>query len=156
MKRFNRSSVFSWFLITKLPIAWLSGLRVKSISDEKAEVSVRYGFWNKNPFNSMYFACQAMAGEMATGLLALGYVDNQSVKISLLVMDFNSTYKKKAIGNIDFVCDEGLKVKEAVEKAASADKPVLCVMNSHGYDEQGDCVSSFQITWTFKRKSKRS
>ena len=148
--------MFRLFLLTKLPIAWLSGLRVKSISAEKAEVSIRYGFWNKNPFKSMYFACQAMAGEMATGLLALGYVDAQPVKISLLVKEFNSTFKKKAVGNIAFVCEEGLKVKDAVEKAAAGDEPVLCVMNSHGYDEQGDCVSSFQITWTFKRKPIRS
>jgi len=152
LKKFNHSVMFRLFLITKLPIAWLSGLKVKSLTSGKAVVSIRYGFWNKNPFKSMYFACQAMAGELATGLLALGYVDAQSVKISLLVMNVNADFKKKAIGAIEFVCEDGLKVKEAIEKAAANDQPVLCVMNSKGYDAQGDCVSSFQITWTFKRK----
>lgn len=154
LKRFKQPFMFRLFLIAKLPIAWLSGLKLKSLTAEKAGVSICYGFWNKNPFKSMYFASQAMAAEMTTGLLALRYVDAHSVKISLLVKDLSSSFKKKAVGNIEFVCEDGLLVKEAVKKAAANDDPVLCVMNSHGYDEQGDCVSSFQITWTFKRKSK--
>lgn len=154
LNRFNRPFVFRWFLILKLPIAWMSGLKIRELSEARARVSMRYGFWNKNPFNSMYFACQAMAAEMSTGILALGHTDNQSVKISLLVKELNSTYKKKAVGAIEFICEDGLAVKDAVERASKNDEPILCKMISHGYDEKGDCVSSFEILWTFKRKSK--
>ena len=100
----------------------------------------------------MYFACQAMAAEMSTGLLALGYLDSRSEKISMLVLDLNGEFKKKAIGKIQFVCEDGVKVSKAIQEAADKDEGVICLMQSKGYDEQGDCVSIFTITWTFKRK----
>ena len=153
LKKVNNSFLYRLFLIAKLPIAWISGLKVNKVTAERAQISIRYKYLNQNPFKSMYFACQAMAAEMSTGLLAMGYIDSQSVKISMLVLDLNCSFTKKAIGNIQFVCQEGIMVKEAIEKAVDTNEGVLCVMTSKGYDEQGDCVSSFKITWSFKRKS---
>ena len=152
LKKVNNSFLYRLFLIAKLPIAWISGLKVNKVTAEKAQISIRYKYLNQNPFKSMYFACQAMAAEMSTGLLAMGYIDSQSVKISMLVLDLNCSFTKKAIGKIQFVCEEGILVKEAIQKAVESNEGVVCVMTSKGYDEQGDCVSSFKITWSFKRK----
>ena len=152
LKKVNNSFLYRLFLIAKLPIAWISGLKVNKVTDEKAQISIRYKYLNQNPFKSMYFACQAMAAEMSTGLLAMGYIDSQSVKISMLVLELNCSFTKKAIGKIQFVCEEGILVKEAIQKAVDTNEGVVCVMTSKGYDEQGDCVSSFKITWSFKRK----
>ena len=153
LKKVNNSFLYRLFLIAKLPIAWISGLKVNKVTAERAQISIRYKYLNQNPFKSMYFACQAMAAEMSTGLLAMGYIDSQSVKISMLVLDLNCSFTKKAIGKIQFVCEEGILVKEAIQKAVESNEGVVCVMTSKGYDEQGDCVSSFKITWSFKRKS---
>ena len=153
LKKVNNSFLYRLFLIAKLPIAWISGLKVNKVTAEKTQISIRYKYLNQNPFKSMYFACQAMAAEMSTGLLAMGYIDSQSVKISMLVLDLNCSFTKKAIGKIQFVCEEGILVKEAIQKAVESNEGVVCVMTSKGYDEQGDCVSSFKITWSFKRKS---
>ena len=152
LKKVNNSFLYRLFLIAKLPIAWISGLKVNKVTAEKAQISIRYKYLNQNPFKSMYFACQAMAAEMSTGLLAMGYIDSQSVKISMLVLELNCSFTKKAIGKIQFVCEEGILVKEAIQKAVDTNEGVVCVMTSKGYDEQGDCVSSFKITWSFKRK----
>ena len=43
-------------------------------------------------------------------------------------------------------------VKDAIQKAVDTNEGVLCEMTSKGYDEQGDCVSSFKILWSFKTK----
>ena len=43
----------------------------------------------------MYFACQAMAAEMSTGLLAMGYIDSHSQEISMLVLDLSCKFTKK-------------------------------------------------------------
>ena len=43
----------------------------------------------------MYFACQAMAAEMSTGLLAMGYIDSHSQEISMLVLDLSCSLLKK-------------------------------------------------------------
>jgi len=64
----------------------------------------------------------------------------------------NCEFQKKAIGKIQFVCEDGIRVRDAIQKAVDTGEGVVCEMQSNGYDEQGDCVSTFNITWTFKRK----
>jgi hypothetical protein len=44
------------FLFFKLPSAFWSGVRVKSISKEQCIVTVKHRWFNQNPFKSMYFA----------------------------------------------------------------------------------------------------
>ena len=64
-------SKLNTFLFLKLPSAFWSGVRVKSISIEKCVVTVKHRWFNQNPFNSMYFAVQAMAAELTTGALVI-------------------------------------------------------------------------------------
>ena len=152
LKKVNNSFFYRFFLIAKLPIAWISGLKVYKVTPEKSQIYIRYNYFNQNPFKSMYFACQAMAAEMSTGLLAMGYIDIHSQKISMLVMDLNCKFTKKAVGEIQFVCEDGILVKEAINKAVNSNEGVLCEMISNGYDQKGDIVSSFKIIWSFKLK----
>ena len=152
LKKVNSPFLYSFFLLKKLPIAWVSGLKVAGVTEESAKVNIKFKYFNQNPFKSMYFACQAMAAEMSTGLLALGYLDAQPVKVSMLVLDLNCSFTKKAVGKIQFVCQDGAQVKACIDEAVETAKGVVCVMQSKGYDEIGDCVSTFNITWTFKKK----
>ena len=152
LKKVNNSFFYRLFLIAKRPIAWISGLKVNKVTPEKSQIYIRYNYFNQNPFKSMYFACQAMAAEMSTGLLAMGYIDIHSQKISMLVMDLNCKFTKKAVGEIQFVCEDGILVKEAINKAVNSNEGVLCEMISNGYDQKGDIVSSFKIIWSFKLK----
>ena len=59
------------FLFFKLPSAFLCGIRVKQIDENKCVVTVKHRWINQNPFNSMYFAVQAMAAELSTGALVM-------------------------------------------------------------------------------------
>ena len=152
LKKVNNRFLYSLFLIQKLPIAWISGLKVANVTEDTAKVNIKFKYLNKNPFKSMYFACQAMAAEMSTGLLALGYLDAQPEKVSMLVLDLNCSFTKKAIGTIQFVCEDGAKVKACIDEAVETGKGVVCVMQSKGFNAAGDCVSTFNITWTFKKK----
>ncbi len=57
------------FLMFKLPSAWLCGVRVEKIDANHCETRVKHRWINQNPFNSLYFAVQAMAAELSTGAL---------------------------------------------------------------------------------------
>jgi len=59
---------FGFFLATKLPAAFFVGLRLKEINETQCSIGVRHSFFSKNPFRSMYFAAEAMAAEMSSGL----------------------------------------------------------------------------------------
>src|SRR3954469_1921429 len=100
-------SKLNTFLFFKLPSAFWSGVRVKSISKDKCVVTVRHRWINQNPFKSMYFAVQAMAAELTTGALVMMQIRHSGKKISMLVANNNGNFTKKATGRITFTCKDG-------------------------------------------------
>ena len=108
------------FLFLKLPSAFFCGVRVKSISIEKCVATVKYRWLNQNPFNSMYFAVQAMAAELTTGALVMYQIKKSGKHISMLVANNKGNYSKKAIGRITFTCNEGHAIEEAIQKTIAS------------------------------------
>ncbi|MUP47210.1 DUF4442 domain-containing protein [Gramella sp. BOM4] len=141
------------FLMLKLPSAWLCGVRVKHIDQTECEVGVTHRWINQNPFNSMYFAVQAMAAELSTGALVMNRIQASNKKISMLVAQNKSTFSKKATGKIRFTCYDGNKVNEALEKTIASGEGQTFWMKSVGVNEDGVEVSVFEFEWTVKLKS---
>ena len=56
------------YTLFKLPAAYFTGVRVRSITDDFCKVSVRLSWVNQNPFRSMFWAVQGMAAELSTGV----------------------------------------------------------------------------------------
>ncbi len=100
----------------------------------------------------MYFAVQAMAGELSTGALVMSYIKENDVEVSMLVANNKATFTKKATGRITFSCHDGLAIKEAIEKTVATGDGQTLWMTSQGMNEQGVQVSQFQFEWTVKRK----
>ena len=143
---------FRFFLFLKLPAAFLAGIRLKSISSEKAEATVRFQHWTKNPFRSTYFACLAMAAEMSTGLLALAQVYKSRPAVSMLVVQMEARYLKKATGITTFSCKEGKKIQAAIEETLATGQSATVLATSRGHNSAGDTIAEFSFTWSFKRK----
>ena len=140
------------FTIFKLPSVWLMGIRVKSISEKSATVKVKHRWINQNPFNSMFWAVQGMAAELATGVLLTSAIRESGSKISMLVLNNKANFSKKATGRIRFQCDQGLEVKAAVAKTVETGASQTIWMDATGTDEQGDVVSHFSFEWTLLKK----
>ncbi|TDS57543.1 DUF4442 domain-containing protein [Myroides indicus] len=140
------------FLFFKLPSAYWSGVRLKEISEIRAVTTVKYGWKNQNPFQSMYFAVQAMAAELSTGALVMSKIHQSGKKISMLVANNNSTFTKKATGKIFFVCEDGVKLDEALTKVVETGEGVTVWMQSVGKNENGEQVSVMNFEWTLKLK----
>ena len=134
------------FTIFKLPSVWLMGIRVKSISEKSATVKVKHRWINQNPFNSMFWAVQGMAAELATGVLLTSAIRESGAKISMLVLNNKANFSKKATGRIRFQCDQGLEVKAAVAKTVETGASQTIWMDATGTDEQGDVVSHFLLS----------
>ena len=128
------------------------GIRVKSISEKSATVKVKHRWINQNPFNSMFWAVQGMAAELATGVLLTSAIRESGSKISMLVLNNKANFSKKATGRIRFQCDQGLEVKAAVAKTVETGASQTIWMDATGTDEQGDVVSHFSFEWTLLKK----
>ena len=144
--------LFRFFLLTRLPAAFLAGIRLELITPERAVVKLRYQFLTKNPFRSTYFACLGMAAEMSTGLLAMAHLYKRKPPISMLVVRIESQFFKKATGITRFTCEQGQALAAAIQKAVETGQSVELLVTSSGFNEQGIEVARFLITWSFKRK----
>lgn len=143
------------FLLFKLPSAFFSGVRLKEITKEEAVVTVKHRWINQNPFKSLYWATQGMASELATGVLVIQEIEASGKRISMLVRSQKGTFTKKATGRIRFVCKEGLKVKETIDKAIATGEGQSLILYVEGFDESGESVSNFEYEWGIKLKTKK-
>ncbi len=143
----------SALLWAKLPLAAFAGLRVTRLDASGAEVSLPAGWKTQNPFRSTYFAAQAMAAEMSTGASALLLIEESGAKVSSLVTAVSATFTKKATRRTVFTFSEGAAMKVAVDEAVLTGDPVVFTARSLGRQDDGTEVASFEITWSFKRKS---
>lgn len=153
--KFPSPSKFNTFTLFKLPSAWLTGVRVKRLSLESCTTSVKHRWINQNPFKSMFWAVQGMAAELATGALVIGYIQESGKKISMLVATNNATFTKKATGRIQFICNDGLAIKEAIDKAVATGEGQTCWMKAIGTNADGVQVSEFNFEWTVLVKKAR-
>ena len=144
---------FRLYLFSKIPSAYFSGLRIRSMDENHCTVTMPYKWFSQNPFRSTYFACLAMAGEMSTGALAMSHVYKRKPSVSMLIVKMEATYFKKANTLTSFTCNDGAQFKSHVEKTIASGEPVTFTAKTTGTNSQGELIAEFLMTWSFKRKS---
>ena len=97
------------FMLLKLPLAYIGGVRVKTLSEEQATVKITHKWMNQNPFKSMFWAAQGMAAEMSTGILVMKAIEDSKENTSMLVTHQEENFYKKATGKILFSVKEETK-----------------------------------------------
>lgn len=140
-----------FFLFAKLPSAWFMGVKIQSLNQEKSEVSLKYSWWSQNPFKSIYFAAQAAAAELSTGVIALMAIEGRG-QISMLVADMRAEFVKKATQKTVFTCNQTQLIFDAVSRAISTGEGQTVTVESVGVQADGSIVSKFYFTWSFKVK----
>lgn len=147
-------SKINLFLLFKLPSAFICGVRVKTIDAMQCEVSVRQRWINQNPFKSMYFAVQAMAAELTTGVLVMAEIKRSNQNISMLVGSNKAVFSKKATGRITFVCSDGYMVSGAIAQTIATGEGQAVVLRSVGTDASGAIVSEMEFEWNVRLKQR--
>ena len=143
---------FKLFLFLKLPMAFLAGIKLKELSDNRAVLQMKYKYLNRNPFGSIYFACLSMAGELASGMLAASITYKCNTKLSMLVVGVKIKFTKKAVGTIIFECNQGKEISETIQKSIDTGAGLTIEALTIARDEKGDIVAEFLVKWSFKVK----
>lgn len=139
------------YYLKMLPSMFWWGGQVKSCSHLKSEVTLPFSWRTQNPYQSIYFAAQAGAGEFSTGILALVALNGRK-DVSMLVVKQEATFVKKANTMTTFTCEDGTAVIETIQKALDSGEGHTVTMTSIGRNVQGEEVSQIRITWSFKKK----
>ncbi len=140
------------FLFFKLPSAFWCGVRVKRLTPTICVATVKYRWFNQNPFNSIYFAVQAMAAELTTGALVMSQIKKSNKNISMLVANNKGSFTKKAKGRITFTCSDGALIEQAILKTIATSEGQTLWLKSIGVDAQGDVVSEMDFEWSVRLK----
>ena len=139
--------------MSRLPMAWLAGVRVKSINAAVCETTVPFKYLTKNPFRSTYFACLAMAAELSTGVFAFIGMRAAPKPVSMLVVSMEAEYMKKATGITRFVCEDGEAISACVTRTCETGEAEVFKAKSTGYNAANEVVAVMHFTWSVKRKS---
>ena len=150
----NNPVKFRLFLLKNLPAAYFSGIKISSVSEERSVVSIPYKWFTRNPFRCTYFACLSMAAEMSTGILAMGNIYKRFPKISMLVTDIEGKFYKRATDLTNFVCEEGIPIRQTIGKTIDTYEVRSIKVLSSGFNNQNELIAEFWITWSFKVKQK--
>lgn len=140
-------------MLSRLPVAFFSGIRIEFLNEEKAVISIRQKWFNKNPFHSIYFAMLSMTAELSTGILCMGALYERKTPVSMLVIKNEGYFLKKATGKINFSCMDAAAINRAVEMAISTNEGTTVNCHAIGTNEQNEMVAEFYFTWSFKAKN---
>jgi hypothetical protein len=143
----------NFFLFFKLPTAFWSGVRLYFIDQQQCVTTVRHNWFNSNPFKSLYFAVQTMAGELSTGVLVMQAVQESGREISMLVASTHAVFTKKATGRIRFTCNDGKQVYAAVQEAIKSNQGQIILLRTIGTNEKDEVVAEMNFEWTIKTKN---
>lgn len=146
---------FRMFLMSRLPSAYFTGVRVKEVNAARCVTTVPYKWFSRNPFRSTYFASLAMAAEMSTGALAMAHLYRRKPSVSMLLVKFEGEYFKKATGKTTFVCEDGPLIQKTIEESMATGEPGTVKAKSTGKNEQGEVVGEFFVTWSFKARPQK-
>ncbi|MBL1233784.1 MAG: thioesterase [Flavobacteriales bacterium] len=144
---------FHLFILAKLPSAFFTGVRLKSISENTCSSTIKHRWINQNPFGSIYFAVLAMSAELTTGTLVLQKIRNSKQPISMLVTQQKGTFLKKAKGKITFTCNDGKIIANALKSTIASSEGQTFWMESIGRDKQNETVAIFNFEWSIKLKN---
>ncbi len=100
----------------------------------------------------MFWAVQGMAAELSTGTMVIDQIRNSGHKISMLVANNKASFTKKATGKITFLCKDGHKIGEAIQKTIETGQGQTFWMQSVGTNKDGIVVSTFDFEWTVRVK----
>ena len=148
----NNCVLFKIVLFFQVPLDFIAGIRLRELNEESCKVSVPYRWLNKNPFKSTFWAILGMAAEMSTGALVKMYTYKLDPSVAIIVGDCSGEFIAKAKDVTTFVCNDGKRIAETVQKAIKTGEPQEVLCQTVGYSKVGEEVARFTFTWKMKRR----
>lgn len=140
------------YFARNLPMGLISGIRLVELDEQHSVSQVKFHWWNKNPFRSIYFAVLSMAAELSTAAHAILAITGTDADIAMIIVDVRAEFVKKAQSKITFTCQDYTSFSAAISKLSQADDITTVTARTVGRDADGDEVATFHFTWSFRRR----
>ncbi len=147
---------FLWTLgFFKIPLIFFCRPKIHEINDKKCVIKIPFRRRVKNHVNSMYIGALTVGADLVGGLLAMRHIEKTEKKIVLIFKNIHADYLKRVQGDAYFTCNDGIKVREAVQLAAETGErqnvpvDITVTVPSQSGDEP---VAKYTLTLSIKDK----
>ena len=153
---FRQTLFLRLFTFWKIPLLSYTAPRVLELSDSRCVIQIPLRRRTKNHLGSMYFAALAAGADCAGGLIAMNKIRQSRQPVSLIFKEFKADFLKRPEGDVNFICEDGLVICEAVQKAIASKErvnlPVNIVARVPKISETED-VAKFVLMLSLKRQN---
>ena len=139
--------------ITKIPLMFFCRPKVLSIDDESVTIVIPLKRRTKNHVGSMYFGALSIGADLAGGYLAMHHINKNKCSVKILFKDFHADFLKRAMGDVHFVCNDGLKIKSLLQKTIETKERVNDEVYINAYvpsKEGSEPIAKFTLTLSLK------
>lgn len=147
----SRFMPYFWYMLTNLPSIIFWGIRVKAINLDLCHTTLPFNWRTKNPFKSIYFAALCGGAELASGMLCMLHLSSGE-RFSMLVVDFNAQFIKKANKQVTMKCEDGELIKQTLSTLPNSGDTAVLKTTVTAHHPDSEMVAKFEVTWSFKRK----
>ncbi len=99
----------------KIPMIGFVSPRLIEINEQELRLAIPLKRRTKNHLNSMYFGSLMVGVDLAAGLHAVYFAEQENLTISLAFKSVKCQFLKRAEGEVVFVMQEGEKVKSMLQ-----------------------------------------
>ena len=142
-----------FFGFFKVPMIFYCRPKVIDINENSVTVKISLNRRTKNHVGSMYLGALSVGADITSAMLALELIKQSNRKIIPIFKDFHADYFKRAEGDVHFVCDEGMKIKELVNQVINSNNRVneKIIVNAYVPDTGNkEPVATFTLTLSLK------
>ena len=140
------------YFAKNLPMGLICGIKLRSLDETSAVAEVPFRWWNKNPFQSIYFAVLSMAAELSTAAPALLALEAIDADFALIIVDLKAEFVKKSQSRIAFTCSDYEKIHQALMQLKHSGDTGTVLTKTVGRNVMHEEVATFYFTWSFKRR----
>jgi acyl-coenzyme A thioesterase PaaI-like protein len=151
----NTNRLIRLFGLTKVPMIWYCRPKVIEHTEEKIEIKIPLKRRTKNHLGSMYFGVLAVGADITGGFLAMDPIQESGRKIALIFKDFKADFLKRPEGDVHFICNDGLAIKELVDTVANSTERHNYKLNIEAVvpSISSEVVAKFELTLSLKDRT---
>lgn len=138
--------------ILKIPVIGFVRPRLLSIDENTVRMRIRLRRRTKNHLNSMYFGALAVGADVAAGIHSFYFAALTGRKVIFAFKGMKGDFLMRAESDVTFVCEEGAKIKAAMDEAYEAQERINLPVEVLAYNTNGEKVAIFEMVLSVRVK----
>jgi acyl-coenzyme A thioesterase PaaI-like protein len=151
-----RETILLWlFSIVNLPMIFWLKPRVIELTDARCIIMMPFRRRSRNHVKSMYFGALCAGADLAGGIMAMKLFKKQKEKFTFVFKDLQADFLKRCEADVYFVCDEGARISETIQRALQTRQRENVTLNVTATIPalfKDEPVATFKLTLSLKPK----